>query len=148
MRACILFFLSCSFPAFAYANCKHKIVAKCNIKEASEMRVKEIVRHLAEPPFRHNTLKTQRTRLGLSRAALARILEVDPSSVYRQEFRNPMSMLWNYALRGIKAEAQDRELRAQVRDHKADLGNRDKILGASRWDSYGYKLTAERMRAA
>src|SRR5690349_13413413 len=112
------------------------------------MRVNETVRHLAEPPFRQNTLKTQRKRLGLSRAALARILEVDPSSVYRQECRNPMSMLWNYALRGIKAEAQDKELRAQVRDHKTELANRDKILGASRLDAYGCKLTAEKMRAA
>ena len=112
------------------------------------MRVKEIVRHLAEPPFRQNTLKTQRKRLGLSRAALARILEVDPSSVYRQELRNPMSMLWNYALRGIKAEAQDSELRAEVRDHKAELARRDKLLGPSRLDACNFRLTAEKMRAA
>jgi hypothetical protein len=124
-----------------------QIIAKC-MKERPEMRVKEIVRHLAEPPFRQNTLKTQRKRLGLSRAALARILEVDPSSVYRQELRNPMSMLWNYALRGIKAEAQDSELRAEVRDHKAELARRDKLLGPSRLDACNFRLTAEKMRAA
>ena len=112
------------------------------------MRVKEVVAYLAAPPLRRNTLELQRKQLGLSRAALARILEVDPSSVYRQERRNPMSMLWNYALRGIKAEAQNRELQAMVRERKADLARQDQILGPSRYDAEGLKLTAERMRAA
>jgi hypothetical protein len=112
------------------------------------MRVQDLVRELSELPLRRNTLKAQRQELGLSRAALARILEVDPSSVYRQELRNPMSMLWHYALRGIMAEARDRRRQAMVRDPKADLARKDQLLGASRLDAEGFKYTAEKIRAA
>jgi hypothetical protein len=112
------------------------------------MRVQDRVRELSELPLRRNTLKAQRQNLGLSRAALARILEVDPSSVYRQELRNPMSMLWHYALRGIMAEAKDRAGQAMVREHKADLARKDQLLGASRLDAKGFKYTAEKIRAA
>jgi hypothetical protein len=110
------------------------------------MKVKEIVRELALPPLRGNTLLRQRQELKLSRAALARILEVDPSSVYRQEQRDQMSMLWNYALRGIEAEAKTIELKRWRRDHKAELVRQDQLLGPSRLDAMGYKLTAEKMR--
>jgi hypothetical protein len=110
------------------------------------MRVREYVRERLELPLRYNTLKAQRKALGLSRAALARILEVDPSSVYRQELRNPMSMLWNYALRGLAAEAKNRTLKAMGRRHRADLAREDQLLGPSRLEAQGYKLTAEKMR--
>jgi hypothetical protein len=112
------------------------------------MRVQDVVRELSELPLRRNTIKAQRQKLGLSRAALARILEVDPSSVYRQELRNPMSMLWHYALRGIMAEAKDIAGQAMVRDHKADLARKDQLLGASRLDAAGFRYTAEQIRAA
>jgi hypothetical protein len=112
------------------------------------MRVQDLVRELSELPLRRNILKAQRQKLRLSRAALARILEVDPSSVYRQELRNPMSMLWHYALRGVMAEAKDRERQAIVRMHKADLVRKDQLLGASRLDAVGLKYTAEKIRAA
>jgi hypothetical protein len=112
------------------------------------MRVKDLVRERSELPMRRNTLKAQRLDLRLSRAALARILEVDPSSVYRQELRNPMSILWNYALRGIMAEAKDRERQAMVRMHKENLVRRDQLLGASRMDAQGFRYTAEKTRAA
>src|SRR5262249_51603072 len=112
------------------------------------MGVQDLVRELSELPLRRNTLKAQRQKLGLSRAVLARILEVDPSSVYRQELRNPMSMLWHYALRGIMAESKDRERQAMVRMHKADLVRKDQLLGASRLDAVGFKYTAEKIRAA
>jgi hypothetical protein len=112
------------------------------------MRVKDYVRERLKLPLRHNTLKAQRVDLGLSRAVLARILEVDPSTVYRQELRNPMSMLWHYALRGIMAEAKDRERQAMVRMHKADLVRKDQLLGASRLDAEGFKYTAETIKAA
>jgi DNA-binding XRE family transcriptional regulator len=57
-------------------------------------------------PIARNTLKERRVRLGLSRVALARILDVDPASIFRHE-RNPMTALWDYALRGVEAEAVD-----------------------------------------
>ena len=50
-------------------------------------------------PIRRNTLKARRHNLGLSRNGLARILEVDPSSVSRHE-QGAMTALWDYALRG------------------------------------------------
>ena len=110
------------------------------------VKVKELVRELSSFPLRHNTLRAQRRELGLSRAALARILEVDPSSVYRQELKNPMSMLWNYALRGIKAEADNKILKSHRRLHKSTLAIMDKTTGPARLEAEGYKLTAHKLR--
>jgi hypothetical protein len=45
-------------------------------------------------------------RLGPSGAALARILDVDPTTMFRQERRRTMTALWDYAVRGIEADAQ------------------------------------------
>jgi hypothetical protein len=112
------------------------------------VKVKDIVRELSDLPLRRNTLKSQRRALGLSRAALARILEVDPSTVYRQELQNPMSMLWSYALRGLAAEAASKTAKRQIREHKAEIARRDQLLGAARRDAEGSKLVAERMREA
>jgi hypothetical protein len=112
------------------------------------VRVKDIVRELSDHPLRRNTLKSQRRALGLSRAALARILEVDPSTVYRQELQNPMSMLWSYALRGLAAEVASKTAKGRIREHKAEIARRDQLLGAARHDAEGYKLVAERMREA
>jgi hypothetical protein len=112
------------------------------------MRIKQVVREMAALPSRHNTINAQRRTLGLSRVALARILEVDPSTVYRQELQEPMSMLWHYALRGLAAEAADKDAKRIIRDHKADLARRAELTGADRRDAEGHKLTAERMREA
>jgi hypothetical protein len=128
-------------------NTLHIAQAKCQ-KWRVEMRVKELVRELMALPFRQNTIEAQRRTLGLSRATLARILEVDPSTVYRQELQNPMSMLWYYALRGLAAEAADKDAKRIIREHKANLARSAEIIGAERLDAGGYKLTAERMREA
>jgi transcriptional regulator with XRE-family HTH domain len=109
---------------------------------------KEIVRAVSALPRRGNTLKGQRKALGLSRAVLARILEVDPSTVYRQEAEDQMSMLWCYALRGIAAEAASKANKAILRERKADLARSDQLLGPTRLDAMGEKLTAEKMREA
>jgi hypothetical protein len=112
------------------------------------VKVKDIVRELSDIPLQRNTLKSQRRALGLSRAALARILEVDPSTVYRQELQNPMSVLWFYALRGLAAEADSKMAKRRIREHKAEIARCDQLLGAARADAEGYKLVAERMREA
>jgi DNA-binding XRE family transcriptional regulator len=80
---------------------------------------KQVVAAIAKPP-RHNTLAARRRALGLSRAALARIFEVDPATVYRQE-RSRMSAVWDYALRGIEAEAKHLMARDAIKDRKAKL---------------------------
>jgi hypothetical protein len=108
----------------------------------------KVVRELSDLPLRRNILKSQRCALGLSRATLARILEVDPSTVYRQELQNPMSMLWFYALRGLAAEADSKTAKRQIREHKAEIARCDQLSGAARQDAEGYKLVAERMREA
>jgi hypothetical protein len=110
------------------------------------MRVKDLVRELAALPLRHNTLQRQRKELGLSRAALARILEVDPATIYRQELRNPMSVLWYYALQGIRAEAKSKESRRARAEHGEDLARHDFLTGPTRVEAEGRRYTGEKMR--
>ena len=131
-------------PALVICNAAigHSAIAE----RPGNMQIKELVRHLAALPPRCNTLQAQRRVLGLSRAALARILEVDPSTVYRQELHNPMSMLWHYALRGIAAEAANKNMKSMRAHHKADLARKDELIGPGRLDACGYKFTAEKMR--
>src|SRR5262249_50302412 len=66
-------------------------------------------------PIRRNDLEARRRALGLSRAALGRILDVDPATVFRQE-RGVMSSLWDYALRGVEAEAK--KAKPALREHQ------------------------------
>ena len=49
---------------------------------------REVVK-AALDPIRKNDLEARRRKLGLSRAALARILDVDPATVFRRE-RGPL----------------------------------------------------------
>jgi hypothetical protein len=84
--------------------------------------------------------------LGLSRAALPRILEVDPATVYRQEQRNSMSSLWYYALVGIEVEARSRASKFVRKSHKKDAAVRDVTRGATRMEAEGLRHTAEKMR--
>jgi hypothetical protein len=97
-------------------------------------------------PLRRNHLKQRRRKLGLSRVALARILEVDPATVYRHELQNPMSMLWHYAMVGVETEATSKQAKGVVRDHKRDLDRLD--FFPEQIDARGYKVTAEKMREA
>jgi DNA-binding XRE family transcriptional regulator len=96
-------------------------------------------------PIRRNTLQERRDRLGLSRVALARILDVDPASIFRHE-RNPMTALWDYALRGVEAEAADKASRQILQAFEADLNGQNFMpeqIGAR-----GHKYVAEKMDEA
>ena len=95
-------------------------------------------------PIRHNDLEARRRRLKLSRVALARILDVDPATVYRQE-RSVMSALWDYAMRGIEAEAKSCGSKAFVRDQQAKVARQAMIPDAVAERGFGY--TAEKMKA-
>ena len=95
-------------------------------------------------PIRHNDLEARRRRLKLSRVALARILDVDPATVYRQE-RSVMSALWDYAMRGIEAEAKSWASKAFVRDQQAKVARQAMIPDAVAERGFGY--TAEKMKA-
>jgi hypothetical protein len=94
-------------------------------------------------PIRHNDLEARRRALGLSRVALGRILDVDPATVFRQE-RGVMSSLWDYALRGVEAEAIS--ARSTLRHYQKGVDCRDMIPDGM--DARGHKYTAEKMRAA
>jgi hypothetical protein len=62
--------------------------------------------------------------LKLSRVALARILDIDPATIYRQE-RGVMSALWDYATRGVEAEAK--LAKPVLQTHQAHVDRRDLI---------------------
>ena len=79
--------------------------------------VKEVIKEITNP-HRRNDLEARRRKLGLSRVALGRILGVDPATVFRRE-RGPLVALWDYAMRGIEAEAK--EAKPILRSHKGDL---------------------------
>jgi DNA-binding XRE family transcriptional regulator len=96
-------------------------------------------------PIRRNTLRERRVRLGLSRVALARILDVDPASIFRHE-RNPMTPLWDYALRGVEAEAADRTSKQVLRAFTSELQRQNFM--PEQVDARGHKYLAEKMNEA
>jgi hypothetical protein len=75
-------------------------------------------------PIRRNDLQARRRRLKLSRVALARILDVDPATVFRQE-RGVMSALWDYAMRGVEAEAK--LAKPALQSHQASVDSRNLV---------------------
>ena len=96
-------------------------------------------------PFRQNDLEARRRKLGLSRVALGRILEVDPATVFRRE-RGPLVALWDYALRGIEAEAADKSSKRVVKDYKSGLHRQTFI--PDQLEAQGYSYTAAKMHEA
>jgi hypothetical protein len=92
-------------------------------------------------PIRPNDLEARRHRLKLSRVALARILDVDPATVFRQE-RGVMSALWDYAMRGLEAEAK--LAKSELQSHQASVDRRDFVADAM--VDKGYRYTGEKMK--
>ena len=106
------------------------------------MVVKNLIK-AAIDPIRQNNLRARRRKLGLSRVALGRILGVDPATVFRHE-RGRMDGLWDYALRGIEAEAAEgKQFRRQ---YKTDLDRQTFI--PDQLDARGWSYTAEKMHEA
>ena len=104
--------------------------------------VKEVIKEITNP-HRRNDLEARRRKLGLSRVALGRILGVDPATVFRRE-RGPLVALWDYAMRGIEAEAK--ETKPILRSHKGDL-DLETII-PDHFDAQGSALTSEKMNQA
>jgi DNA-binding XRE family transcriptional regulator len=94
-------------------------------------------------PICRNDLEARRRALGLSRAALGRILDVDPATVFRQE-RGVMSPLWDYAMWGIEAEAK--KAKSVLREHQENVDRKAGMIPDA-MDERGYKYTAEKMKA-
>ena len=83
-------------------------------------------------------------KLGLSRVSLGRILDVDPATIFRRE-RGPLAALWDYAMRGIEAEAASEKAKRHIRGDKAQL----KVPSiADMLDAQGFAFTAEKMNQA
>jgi hypothetical protein len=136
MRRSVRFALAfCNTPPYAIRNGKMRGRVARMTRKKTRQTIKEILH-----PIRHNDLEARRRALGLSRVALGRIFDVDPATVFRQE-RGVKSPLWDYALRGVEAEAIS--ARSRLRDHQRD---RDMIPDGM--DARGHKYTAEKMRAA
>ena len=104
--------------------------------------VKEAIQGITNP-LRRNDLEARRRKLGLSRVALGRILDVDPATVFRRE-RGPRVALWDYAMRGIEAEA--REAKPTLRSHKRGLDLENFI--PDQLAAQGSAFTAEKMNQA
>jgi DNA-binding XRE family transcriptional regulator len=93
-------------------------------------------------PVRRNKMKARRKKLGLSQSELATVLDVDAASIYRHERDDVLPALWNYALKGVEAEAANPTARQILKQSQS----RDVIaegLGAR-----GFRFTAVRMFSA
>ncbi len=136
--------------AFCYCVTQRQCYAYCKGKSQgsrSMTTVREAVRELIDP-IRHNDLQARRQKLGLSRVALGRILGVDPATVFRRE-QAVLAPLWDYALRGIEAEARD--AKQAVRSFKSRLDHQTFIPDqlAARGCSYAAeKMLEDRERHA
>ncbi|MFO1097823.1 MAG: hypothetical protein U1E81_05950 [Xanthobacteraceae bacterium] len=107
--------------------------------------VKEIIKEITNPDRPKNNLEARRRKLGLSRVALGRILDVDPATVFRRE-RGPLVRLWDYAMRGIEAEAAGKEAKRVIRLHKEQLKGQN--IFPDTFEARGESYVAEKMRAA
>jgi len=104
-------------------------------------KVREVIDAIVDP-IRQNRLEARRRKLGLSRVALARILEVDPATVFRHE-RGPLVALWDYAFRGIEAEAAHKSSKQVIRSFKSGLDHQ--IFWPEQLAARGYSYVAEKM---
>ena len=104
--------------------------------------VKQTIKEITNP-HRRNDLEARRRKLGLSRVALGRILGVDPATVFRRE-RGSLVALWDYAMRGIEAEA--RKAKPTLRSHKRGLDLENFI--PDQLAAQGSAFTSEKMNQA
>ncbi len=128
---------------FSVAFCNKIEYAKCRWSfPVPRGKIKAAIVEFLDP-IRKNNIEARRRKLGLSRAALGRILDVDPATVFRRE-RGAMAALWHYALRGIEAEAADsREI---LRSYKSDLDRQ--VFKPKQVDAWGYSYLGQKMDAA
>jgi DNA-binding transcriptional regulator YiaG len=94
-------------------------------------------------PVRRNSMKSRRKKLGLSQSELATVLDVDVASIYRHEREHVLPSLWEYALRGIEAEASLPDTRTILRSVRSEMG-RPNII-AEGLGAYGHRFVAVRM---
>jgi DNA-binding XRE family transcriptional regulator len=98
-------------------------------------------------PVRRNDMKARRKKLRLSQSELATVLDVDVASIYRHERGDVLPALWDYALKGVEAEAAHPNARQIVRDFRSDLDRRQDIF-VDGFGARGDRLVAVRMVGA
>jgi hypothetical protein len=74
--------------------------------------------------------------------ALGRILGGDPATVFRHE-QGMMAPLWDYALRGIEAEARNKTAKQIIGAFKSKLDHQS--FEPDQYAARGYSYTAEKM---
>ena len=109
------------------------------------MKVREAISSISDP-IPENNLRTRRVKLGLSRVALGRILDVDPATVFRHE-QGPLSPLWDYALRGVEAEAASKSSKMIVQSYRS-LCFAHQTFIPEQLAARGFLFTAEKMNEA
>ena len=94
-------------------------------------------------PVRRNDMKARRKKLRLSQSELATVFDVDVLSIYRHERDKVLPILWDYALKGVEAEAANPDARQILR---AFLDRPNVIVQGL--EARGHRLVAVRMVGA
>ena len=94
-------------------------------------------------PVRRNDMKARRKKLRLSQSELATVFDVDVLSIYRHERDKVLPILWDYALKGVEAEAANPDARQILRSFL----DRPNVI-VQGLEARGHRLVAVRMVGA
>jgi DNA-binding XRE family transcriptional regulator len=97
-------------------------------------------------PVRRNDMKARRKKLRLSQSELATIFDVDVVSIYRHERDKVLPVLWDYALKGVEAEAANPQARQVLRAFRSGLDRPNVFVQGL--EARGHRLVAVRMVGA
>jgi transcriptional regulator with XRE-family HTH domain len=112
------------------------------IPAAPRITAREVISDFLRP-VRRNNMKSRRKKLGLSQSELATVLDVDVASIYRHEREHVLSSLWEYALRGIEAEARLPGTRSVLRSMRSEI-DRPNVFSEGLGE-HGHRFVAVRM---
>jgi DNA-binding XRE family transcriptional regulator len=97
-------------------------------------------------PVRRNDMKVRRKKLRLSQSELAAVLGVNVLSIYRHERDKVLPALWDYALKGVEAEAANPDDEQILRAFRSGLDG--PIVFVDGYEARGHRLLAVRMVGA
>jgi len=98
-------------------------------------------------PVRRNDMKARRKKLRLSQSELATVFDVDVVSIYRRERDKVLPILWDYALKGVEAEAANPGAQQILRAFRSDQ-DRTNLIVPGGLEARGHRLVAVRMVGA
>jgi len=97
-------------------------------------------------PVRRNDMKARRKKLRLSQSELATVFDVNVLSIYRHERDKVLPTLWDYALKGVEAEAANPDDRQILRAFRSGLDGPNVMVQGV--EARGHRLVAVRMVGA